>query len=137
MLRLGDGDLKSFVRSAVAVMMGFMVWLLALAFAKPLLLKAFGITHGPLPPQYLLTYAVAGLLIAALAGFVTAVLARYRPIEHAAALSGIVFLLNWLQYRVPTPGLPGWFPWIMGAVPPFMVLTGSAFYPAKAAETHD
>ncbi len=115
-----------FLRSCLAVFSGFMVMMVVLMF-KPLLLRSFGpSSYGLLLANALFTFLAVGL-----GGYITAFVARVRPIEHAAALGAIVFVLNWLAYRRYTGGQPNWYLFLMGVVPPFVVLTAAAFYKEK------
>jgi hypothetical protein len=120
------------VRSVVAVVLGFMAMIVLKMLFTLILVKTMTVNQAHPATLYLAVVVVCTFIAATLGGFVTGAVAKTKPVEHAAALGAIVFFLGWLSYQHYGSSQPIWYQWLVGVVPPFLVLTGSALSDPKS-----
>ncbi len=75
-------------------------------------------------PAYITVNIAYSVIAAALAGYVTARIARRRLMMHARILAFLLLLPVLTTGGQPAPGQPAWYPWIIGLLGALGALAG-------------
>ena len=127
--------MPSAARSVVSVLLGFMAMIVLKMLLTPVFVSAMGVgtSHQVSRAPFFAAFALFTFLTATFGGFITAVTAKVKPIDHAAALGALTCIVGFITYHHLPGGPPSWYEWMIGIAPPFCILTGAAFYNPKAA----
>lgn len=114
------------MRSILAIIVGFLtmnfIVILFTTIAVAILhLKSTHPTSG-----YLVFNILYSFLAATAAGYVAALIAGRKPLQHALVLAAIMLAFGIFSYRHYTGLQPHWYQLIMIAVPPLCVLAGAS-----------
>ena len=123
------------LRSMLAIIAGFITMNFIVIALTLVSIATMHISSGHPPPGYLIVNVLYSLLAAASAGFVTALVAGYRPLTHAGVLAGIMLVFGLFSYKHYTGTQPLWYQWLMIAVGPLCVIGGAAIYHAVRPRT--
>jgi len=123
------------LRSIASVLLGFMAMIVLKMLLTPVFVRTMGAGTGhPVSPVLFFgVYALFTFVAATAGGFVTAVTAKVKPIDHAAALGALTCIVGFITYHHLPGGPPSWYEWMIGIAPAFCILTGAAFYNPKSA----
>ncbi len=127
--------MPTLARSFVAILVGYMVMTLAVIVLTLIFVKTMGQHSGHPTPAYLVVNVIYSLLAAAIGGFVTASIAKRKPIEHAAILGSVMLIMGVLSYRHYSGLQPVWYQIMMTIVPSLCAVAGAALYKRNAPQT--
>lgn len=135
--RMGDATP---LRSAAAVIAGFVVLTIGSVIAGRVLVGAMGVEAGVSPSGGFVAWSlVSRFAVAILAGYLTARAAPRAPLAHGMALAGLViFLALAAMWGFSAAGVvqePAWYPTAMLFVGPAGVLAGAALRTGPLAAT--
>jgi len=128
--------MPSLARSILAVIVGYMVMMLAVIVLTLIMVKTMGLKSGHPTPGYLAVNAGYSFLAAAIGGFVTASIARIKPLPHAAALAVLICVLTVVSYRGYRGNQPFWYQVAMVIVPSLCAIAGAALQARNASSTN-
>jgi cytochrome bd-type quinol oxidase subunit 1 len=63
---------------------------------------------------------------------VTATFVRVKPIQHAAVLAGVIFVMAVISYQHYSGLQPRWYQAMMVVAPPLCAIAGAALYARNA-----
>jgi peptidoglycan/LPS O-acetylase OafA/YrhL len=122
--------MPSLLRSMIAIIVGFMVMMLAVIALALVMVKTMGVSSGH-PTAARLTYnALASFFAALVGGFVTGTIAPERQVRHGYLLAMVMLMMAALSYLHYTGGQPAWYQAMMVVVPSLFAVLG-----AKVATT--
>ena len=116
------------LRSIFAVMVGYMVMMVAVIALTLIFVKTMGLKSGNPTPGYLVLNAVYSFLAAAVGGYVTALIAQFKPMSAACGLAILMAILAVLSYRHYTGLQPFWYQVMMMFAPSLCAVAGAALY---------
>ena len=123
------------LRSILAVIAGFVTMSFMLIVLTLIAVNAMNLKPGQPTPGYLAINVAYSFLAAGAAGFVTALIAGVKPLEHAYVLAGIMLVMGVVSYMHYTGTQPGWYKGMMVVVPPLCAIAG-AIVCARTARLH-
>ena len=97
--------------------------------------NAMGLKSGHPTPGYLVFNVAYSFFAAAAGGFVTALIAGVKPLEHGYVLAGLMLLMGALSYFRYKGIQPGWYQVMMVVVPPLCAVAGAAIC-ARSVKMH-
>ena len=124
--------MPTLARSFVAIVVGYMVMMLAVIVLTLIMVKTMGLKSGHPTPGYLAINAIYSFLAAAIGGFVTASIAQVKPMQHAAVLAGVMFLMGIVSYMGYAGMQPRWYQLTMMIVPSLCALAGASLQASNA-----
>lgn len=123
------------LRSVLAVVAGFVTMSFVVIVLTVIAVNAMGLKSGHPTPGYMVINVVYSFFAAGAAGFVTALIAKVNPLEHAYVLAGIMLVMGVVSYVHYTGTQPGWYKVMMVVVPPLCAIAGAAIC-ARSARLH-
>lgn len=124
--------MPSVLRSILSVIAGYIVMMVVVIALTLILVKTMGLKSGNPTPGYLAINVIYSLLAAAIGGFVTAAIARVKPIQHAAALAVFMAIMGVLSYRHYIGMQPLWYQRMMMFLPSLAAIGGAALQSRNA-----
>ncbi len=109
----------------IAVIVGFMVMMLAVIAFTLVMVKTMGMQSGHPTPGYLVYNVVASFIAAFLGGFVTGTIAPERRVRHGYLLAMVMLLMAALSYAHYQGGQPAWYQAMLVVVPPLFAILGA------------
>ena len=135
MLSVGEFTMPPILRSILAVIAGFIAMSFVIIVLTLLSIKTMGLKSGHPTPGYLVINVVYSFLAAAAGGFVTALIAAVKPVEHAYVLACVMLVMGALSYAHYRGTQPGWYQLLLVLVPPLCAIAGAAIC-ARSARAH-
>ena len=123
------------LRSVLAVIAGFVMMSIVVIVLTLIAVNAMGLKSGQPTPGYLVFNVAYSFFAAGAGGFVTALIARVKPVEHAGVLAGIMLVMGVVSYMHYRGTQPGWYQGMMVVVPPLCAI-GGALVCARSAKLH-
>ena len=123
------------LRSVLAVIAGFVTMSFVVIVLTVIAVNAMGLKSGQPTPGYLVINVAYSFFAAGAAGFVTALIAGVKPLEHAYVLAGIMLVMGAVSYLHYTGTQPGWYKAMMVVAPPLCAVAG-AMVCARSAKVH-
>jgi peptidoglycan/LPS O-acetylase OafA/YrhL len=128
------------LRSILSILAGYVVLTVATMAAVALLTVAFGLpfeaggVKNP-PTAYVIANLLSGAPCAMAAGYVATWLARRKPLAHAGALAGIVFVIGVaFALTSDSPAHSGWYLALLPVIGAAGVALGAWLYARRAQE---
>jgi hypothetical protein len=135
MLAFGEFTMPPILRSILAVIAGFVAMSFVVIVLTLLSVKSMGLKGGHPTAGYLVINVVFSFLAAAAGGFVTALVAAVKPVEHAYVLACVMLVMGALSYARYRGTQPGWYQLMLVLVPPLCAIAGAAIC-ARIARQH-
>jgi hypothetical protein len=135
MLSVGDFIMPPILRSILAVIAGFIAMSFVIILLTVVSVKTMGLKSGHPAPGYLVLNVVYSFIAAAAGGFVTALIAAVKPVEHAYVLACVMLVMGALSYAHYRGTQPGWYQLLLVLAPPACAIAGAAIC-ARSARAH-
>ena len=114
------------LRSILAVIAGFVTLSFMVILLTLIAVNAMGLKSGPPTPGDMVAKVAYSFFASAAAGFVTALAAGVKPLEHAYVLAGIMLVMGVVSYLHYRGTQPVWYQAMMVVVPPLCAIAGAA-----------
>jgi hypothetical protein len=111
------------VRSAVAVLVGFLIFIV---FVRILAAFTGGLEAGGAVMNFLLLSVIWTVAAAMVSGYTTARLAGSREFPHAAALGLLMVVVSFLSMKHEGMAQPGWYQTTIAGCGPLSAMIGAA-----------
>ena len=121
------------LRSVIAVIAGFLTLNFIVIVLTLIAVSTMHLKSGHPTPAYLVLNVVYSFFAAAAAGFVAALIAGRKPLQHAASLAAIMLAFGIFSYYKYAGTQPLWYQLMMMIVPPLCVLAGGAIIARREA----